>query len=171
MILTRGLIGLCVLFYGRQLFWLFVGAVGFMLAMTLAKPLLVGQPEWEVLIVGLGAGVVGALCALAVERVAVAIAGFVAGGALAVRVLQAASVGSGPLIWLVIFAGAVLGALVVVRLFDGALIVLSSAVGASLVADCIRTGTGASVLVFTVLLVCGVVAQTRQVKRRPRVRL
>jgi hypothetical protein len=36
MILLRALIGLSLLFYGRQLFWLFVGAVGCMLAVTLA---------------------------------------------------------------------------------------------------------------------------------------
>lgn len=171
MIWLQVLIGLSVLFYGRRLFWLFVGAVGFMVAMKLAKLLLTGQPEWEVVVVALGAGAVGAICALALERAAVAIAGFVAGGAITVRVLQVTHFEGGPLVWLVILAGAVLGALVVARLFDGALIVLSSAVGASLVADCVATGNGATALVFAGLLVVGVVAQTRQFRRpQPRSR-
>src|SRR2546428_11542442 len=58
-IFIRVLVGLAVLLYGRRLFWLFVGAVGFMVAITLVEPLLTGIPEWQVLIAAPVAGLRG----------------------------------------------------------------------------------------------------------------
>jgi hypothetical protein len=149
-------------FYGRQLFWLFVGAVGFMLALTVAHQFLIERPEWQVLIIGLTAGMLGALCALALERVAVTVAGCLAGGAITVHVLHVTGFDGGQLIWLFILAGGVLGALVVAKLFDWALIVLSSGVGAALVADCVSTHRVDPALLFIVLLAVGIVTQARR---------
>lgn len=162
MILIRVLIGLSVLFYGRQFFWLFVGGVGFMFALTVTHQFLIGRPEWQVLMFGLTAGMLGALCALALERVAVAVAGCLAGGAVAVRVLHVTGFDGGQLIWLFILAGGVLGALVVAKLFDWALIALSSGVGAALVVDCISTHRVDPALLFIVLLAVGIVTQARR---------
>jgi hypothetical protein len=170
MILIQVAIGLLVLFYGRQLFWVFVGAVGFMLAMTVAAPFLTGRPEWQVLVVGLAVGALGALCALALERVAVAVAGFLAGGALAVRAMSLTGFHTGPLVWCFILAGGVFGVVMVGMLFDWALIVLSSAVGASLLLQCISTRSVSPAVMFAVILAFGIVMQARQFGRYGRAR-
>jgi len=166
MVLVQALLGLAVLFFGRQLFWLFVGAVGFMLAVALLRPFLLGRPEWQVVLVGLGAGVLGAFCALALERAAVTVAGLLVGGAVAVRILYVTGLHTGVVVWLGILAGCVLGAVVVVTLFDWALIVFSSAVGAALLANGISAyAMDPGPLVFALLAV-GILVQGSQFIRR-----
>ncbi|HXQ24675.1 MAG TPA: hypothetical protein VN812_23560 [Candidatus Acidoferrales bacterium] len=162
------LIGLAVLLYGRQLFWLFVAGVGFALGMMLAGQFLTGAPHWQVLLVALAIGLVGAWCAVVFERLAVAVAGFLVGAAIAVGVMQLTGAGSGALMWMVAVAGGIFGALVVAALFDWALIVLSSAVGAALVTDAIGANPSSAAVLFTLLLLFGLIAQARRFKGNPR---
>jgi hypothetical protein len=158
------LIGLAVLLYGRQLFWLFVAGVGFALGMTLAGQFLTGAPHWQALLVALAIGLIGAWCAVVFERVALAVAGFLVGAAIAVGVLQLTGAGSGTLFWMVAVASGILGALVVAALFDWALIVLSSAVGAALVTDAIGATPSSAVVLFALLLLFGLITQVRRFK-------
>ena len=74
------LAGLAVLFFGRRLFWLFVGCVGFIVGFELAGDMLQGQPEWVILVIALGVGVLGAIASIFLQRVFVVVAGFFAGG-------------------------------------------------------------------------------------------
>lgn len=158
------LIGIGVLLYGRQLFWLFVAGVGFAFGMTLAPQLLTGAPHWQTLLVALAIGLIGAWCAVVFERVALAVAGFLVGSAIAVGVMQLTGAGSGALIWMVAVGGGILGALVAAALFDWALIVLSSAVGAALVTDAIGARPSSAVVLFALLLLFGLVTQARRLK-------
>jgi len=163
------LIGLAVLLFGRQLFWVFVGGVGFVLGVTLAGQLLAAAPDWQVLVIGLVVGGLGAFCAVVFERVAVAVAGFLAGGAIAMRVTNIIAFHPDHLIWSVLWlAGGVLGAVVVAALFDWALIVLSSVVGAVLVTDSIAMSPVNAGVLFAVLLVIGIVVQARRWERGAR---
>ena len=68
------LVGIAVLLLGRKLFWLFVGAVGFVIGLGLAFQLLVEQPEWLILIAALVIGLAGAVLAIFAQKVAVVIA-------------------------------------------------------------------------------------------------
>ena len=86
-------LGLIVLLLGRNIFWLTVAIVGFLVGMEFAGMLLVDQPTWVLLAVGLGAGLVGAVLAVLVQRVAFGLAGFFAGAYLTVIVTQ--SLGAG----------------------------------------------------------------------------
>lgn len=159
------LIGLAVLLYGRQLFWLFVAGVGFALGMTLAGQFPTGAPHWQVLLVALAIGLVGAWCAVVFERLAVAVAGFLVGAAIAIGVMQLTGAGSGGApIWMGAVAGGILGALVVAALFDWALIVLSSAVGAALVTDAIGANPSSALVLFALLLLFGLITQARRFK-------
>jgi hypothetical protein len=160
------LVGLAILLYGRQLFWIFVGGVGFTLGLSLAEHLLATAPHWQVLLIGLAIGVLGAFCAVVFERVAVTVAGFLAGGAIAIRVVSIMAPHADPLIWIVLsLAGGFVGALVVATLFDWALIVLSSAVGAVLVTDSIPRIPISAAVLFAVLLAFGIVMQARRLER------
>ena len=77
------LIGVVILFFGRKLFWLCVAAVGFAVGVEIA-PLLVNEASSLLaLVIALVFGVLGALLALFLQKVAIAVLGFLAGGKLA----------------------------------------------------------------------------------------
>jgi len=155
------LLGVALLFLGRKLFWLFVAVVGFVVGTGLASQFLQGQSEQFILVIGLLGGVIGALLAIFLQRLAVAAAGFVAGGYLMVTVLGWLGMGSQGVTWLPFLIGGVIGALLVVVMFDWALIFLSALVGAELVVNGLSARPSISLLLLVVLLVVGIVAQSR----------
>src|SRR5579871_5567358 len=80
------LVGVAILLLGRKLFWLFVGAIGFALGAELA-PQIIHQPAPTVtLIIAFFLGFLGALFAILIQKLAVGVAGFVAGGWAAVGI-------------------------------------------------------------------------------------
>ena len=155
------LLGVALLFLGRKLFWLFVAVVGFVVGTSLASQFLQGQSETFILIIGLLGGVIGALLAIFMQRLAVAAAGFVAGGYLMVTVLGWLGMGSQGVTWLPFLIGGAIGALLVAVMFDWALIFLSSLVGAELVVNGLGARPSISLLLLVVLLVVGIVVQSR----------
>src|SRR4029450_13045834 len=80
--IVGALIGVVILFFGRKLFWLCVAAVGFAAGVQIA-PHLVHEPSpLMALIIALVLGLIGALLALFLQKVAIAVLGFLAGGQL-----------------------------------------------------------------------------------------
>jgi hypothetical protein len=167
MALLKLLAGLCALFLGRRLFWLFVGVVGFAFGVDLARQLFKEQPPAVVLIIALTAGVVGAILAYWMQELMIGVVGFLTGGYVAVQLLVAAMPYPGRMIWFALFIGAVLGALLAFTLFDWAIIVLSSFIGAGLVVEALGSEGHAALLVFFVFAALGIAAQAG-VKRWPR---
>src|SRR5437879_6207526 len=81
--IVGALIGVVILLFGRKLFWLCVAAVGFAAGVEIA-PHLVHEPSpLLALTVALVLGLIGALLALFLQKVAIAVLGFLAGGKLA----------------------------------------------------------------------------------------
>src|SRR5438270_10921046 len=160
------LIGAIVLFFGRNLFWLCIAAVGFAAGAEVA-PHLVHEPSTILqLSVALVFGFIGALLALFLQKVAIAIAGFLAGGKLALA-LVAAFIAAGTRYPGVTFiVGGIIGAILLLALFEWALIVMSAVVGAYLIGHTIvLPQTGATIL-FVGLAVLGIVVQAAAFRRR-----
>src|SRR5207247_9214422 len=81
--LVGALIGIVILLFGRKLFWLCVAAVGFVAGVELA-PHLVNEPSALLqLTVAIVLGLIGALLALFLQKVAIAVFGLLVGGKLA----------------------------------------------------------------------------------------
>ncbi|MCL5951157.1 MAG: hypothetical protein M1132_05425 [Chloroflexi bacterium] len=158
--LLRLLSGILLLVFGRSLFWLFVAVVGFLAGASLATRVLHGRPEWVMLAVALAVGLVGALLALALPRVVGAVAGFVAGGYVVVTLLEIVDLSLGGLTWLPVLIGGIVGAAIVLIMFDWALIGLSSLAGAAEIARVLVPRGGLALLVIAVLFVVGVIFQT-----------
>lgn len=165
MLIPSILVGLALLIFGRQLFWLFVGGVGFVAGMTLATDWIHGQPDWVVLMIAILAGIMGALLSIFLQRFAIGAAGFFAGGYALLTLVG--RIGRADLGWVAFLVGAIIGALLVLFLFDWALIVLSSLTGAMVIVDALHWETGTSLIVFLGLFVAGVAFQARQLSRRP----
>lgn len=152
--------GLAVLFFGRRLFWLFVGCVGFIVGFQIASEVLQGPPAWLILLIAAGMGVFGAVASIFLQRVFVVVAGFFAGGyCLSTLAPTALDAKSEVIPWIAFAVGAVLGAILTAALLDPALIVMSSLAGATAVSQNVPLDASARMVLFVVLLVLGIAVQ------------
>ena len=160
------LIGAIVLFFGRKLFWLCVAAVGFAAGMEVAPHLMHEPTPVLQLSVALVFGFVGALLALFLQKIAIAIAGFLAGGKLAMALVGAFIAEGARYPGVTFIIGGIIGAILLLMLFDWALIVMSAVVGAYLIGHTIiLPQTGATIL-FIALAGVGIVVQAAAFRRR-----
>lgn len=158
-------VGLLLLGFGRRLYWLFVGATGFAIGLTLATRALNREPDLTTLAIALVVGLLGVVLALFLQRIAVAIAGLLGGAWLGAGLWSAISAEPARLPWLPALVGGVLGAALASTLFDGVLIVISSIVGAVLVAQYLHVSHGAQGAVIAVLAALGIVVQAGGLRR------
>jgi len=167
--IVRLAIGAALIVLGRKLFWLFVAAVGFAAGWAVMSDLLHVQPEWLALVLALAAGVLGALVAQFAQRLAIGLAGFLAGAFLAVGLATLLNLQATPWAWLAFVAGGVLGAVLLAAAFEWALIGLSSLAGAMLVAGALDLTSTMHLLVLAGLFVLGLIIQSALggSKRRP----
>lgn len=152
-------LGGALLLAGRKLFWLFVGAAGFVTGIQLATRFWQG-PELLAIIVGLVIGVIFALLAVFLQALVIGIAGFLIGGYILTGL--AAMFGmdlSGATTWVVYVVGGVIGVILVSFLFDWAIITLSSLAGASLIVQSVFPHGAAGGILFFILCLIGVVIQ------------
>lgn len=148
-----------LLFLGRKLFWLFVAIVGFMIGSTYIPQLLPDQPQSVILTISLIAGLLGALMAAIMQKFAVGIAGFIAGGYIVYYMLQFMALQTGEYQWLAILAGALIGAVLAGSMFDWALILITSASGATLISQGLNLGMPISAVVLLGLFIFGIIVQ------------
>jgi hypothetical protein len=157
-------IGVVLLLFGRRLFFLLLGAAGFLFGFSLASS---GLPEalgWSPspdarLIVGLVAGILGAVLALVVQKVALVVAGLLLGGVAAWRVVGLAGLDWNGLELLLVVVGAVLGAVLIKGLFAVVLVGVSAWIGTSLILPATGLEGTPAVLAGLFLLVIGVAVQ------------
>jgi hypothetical protein len=152
-------LGSALLLAGRKLFWLFVGAAGFVTGMQLATRFWQGSDLLAIL-VGLVIGVIFALLAIFLQALVIGIAGFLIGGYILTGL--AAMFGmelSGGTTWVVYIVGGVIGVILVSFLFDWAIITLSSLAGASLIVQSFLSQGPAGGILFFILFILGVVIQ------------
>jgi hypothetical protein len=160
-------IGVAVLFFGRRLFWLFVGAAGFAVGLHVGRAAFGDGPEWLVVVAALVVGAVGAVLAIAFQWLAVGLGGFAAG--------VHAMLGVGPTLgladawlWGVAFAAGILVAALLLWLWDPVLIVLSAVTGAALLTPLAPVSSAVRPWLFVGLLIVGIVVQARMLTPPPR---
>jgi hypothetical protein len=159
------LIGIAILFFGRKLFWLTVAAVGFAVGVEIA-PLLVNEPSSLLaLVIALVLGVLGALLALFIQKVAIAVLGFFAGGKLATAIAAAFFVQYAQYSTIIFVIGGIIGAILLLAVFGWALIVVSSFIGAYLIQSAIVLPPTGSTLVFIGLAIVGIFVQAASFRR------
>jgi hypothetical protein len=162
--------GAALLVAGRKLFWLFVGIIGFIVGMQLAAQFWNG-PEWMEILIGVIVGIIFALLAVFIEALAIGAAGFFAGAYILTTLTGMLGINDGGLFWIIYVIGGIIGILLVLLLFDWALIVLSSLAGASLIVQSLTLG-GSGGLWFILLFVAGIIIQalTLRGEGRPAIR-
>src|SRR5437660_1730389 len=158
------LIGAVILFFGRKLFWLCVAAVGFAAGVEIAPHLVHEPSSLLALAVALVLGLIGALLALFLQKVAIAVLGFLAGGKLAGSIAAAFFVHYAQYSTVIFVIGGVVGAILLLALFDWALIVVSSLIGAHLIQSAIVLPASGSTIVFIGLAVLGILVQAASLR-------
>ncbi len=167
--IVSAIFGLILLLFGRRLFWFFVGAAGFAAGMFIARDQLQLHSTWMVFAIALLAGLLGALLSVVLQKLAIAIAGFSAGGYLCAFVLT--RLNEEKFVWVGFLAGGIVGMILMLAIFEWALIILSSLTGAAFLADGIGTEQNALVI-FGVAFVIGLVIQRLQMEasKEPKLR-
>lgn len=157
-------LGVVLLIAGRKLFWLALGLAGAAGGLWVAAAIPLQGPAWVHWAVAAGGAVLGALLAIFVQKVAVGVTGFLAGGAGAVWVAQSFALlpaSAGVPAWVAVFVvGGVIVALVAGRLFDGALVAISSLTGAAILVGATSFQGNAAWGLFAALALVGLLAQT-----------
>ena len=154
------IIGIAVLLLGRRLFWLFVGAVGFLVGVELAGRFISAQPQWVIILIALVIGLIGAALAVVVQQIAIAVAGFLVGAAVSASIIAFLGLQLGRAEWIPLVVGGIIGAFFVIAIFDWALIFLSSLTGAVLIVQALEARPAVAPWVFLGLLIVGIVVQS-----------
>jgi hypothetical protein len=153
---TALIAGGLLLIFGRRLFWLFVGVVGFVVVFRLAGAYLGREGAgWIVAIV---VGLLGAVAAVLVQKLAVTLAGFAAGAVGFVWLSEGLGWSLGALTLVGALIAGAIGAALVQWLFELGLVALSALVGAALVVEGLAL-EGTRSLVFVILAVLGAIVQ------------
>ena len=164
--IVGALIGAVILFFGRKLFWLCVAAIGFAAGVELA-PHLVHEPSALLsLTIAILLGIIGALLAVFLQKIAIGVLGFLAGGKLAGAIAAAFFVHYAQHSTIIFVIGGIIGAVLLLVLFDWALIVVSSLIGAHLIvyqSEIVLPQSG-SIIVFIGLAVIGILVQAASLR-------
>ena len=162
------IVGAAILLFGRKLFWLFVAALGFAVGLEIAAYFMKEPPQWLTLVVALGCGVIGALLAILLQKIAIAVAGFIAGGRIAWALAATFFVDHAHYRGITFVVGGILGALLLLALFDWVLILLSSVEGAHLIGNGITLPEKGAMILFIALAVIGLIVQGSMLRRSRR---
>ena len=152
---------------GRQLYWLFVGGIGFIFGIYLATNYYSGQSDWIMIFIALLAGIAGALFAYSLQNFAIAASGLLTGGYLAYTILLTLGFETGQLFNAFVVLAGVIGLLLVILSIDWSLIILSSLAGASLIVQSIGYGQTVSMILFLSLSMLGIIIQTLRWRQEP----
>lgn len=129
------LVGICLLIFGRQLFWLAVVAVGFYAGWKFSQEFLGEQSPLIVWAISSLFGLASGLLAKLVQKVAFAAAGFAVGGYFVANTLRDWELVGAQHEWLVFLIGGAAGALLVASFFEAGLMAVSSLLGAALIVE------------------------------------
>ncbi len=157
--------GALLLLLGRKLYWVFVGVIGFLAGMKFGAELVAGQPEWVLLVAAVIVGLVAALLAVVLQRIVIAIAGGYAGGLMAMELAIAFGVVTQSVQWIAFAVGAVIAAILVSLVFDWALILISSLLGALVIAQSLGLEAALLAVAVVVLAAIGIVVQMALLRR------
>lgn len=156
MFIIRGIIGGIVLFLGRELNFLFAGAMAFLIGARLTPLLPSRWPDWTEWAFMIGLGILAALLTFVDNRGGFVLSGFLAGGYVAAE-WYTPNMLIIPVIPFIL--GRVFGALILGIFTDWALIVISSLIGGYYLTSLFRLAPTPKVLITAGLIIIGAVTQ------------
>ena len=162
--------GVLLLLFGRRLYWLFAAVVGFVVMWLLVGRLVPELNDDAALVVAVGGGILGAVVTVFAHKILLALVGGLGGGLIGLWQVQALGVERGVAWLLAGLLGAVLGAWLISGLFEFALVLLSSLLGAQLLLDAWPPPAHWFLLAYAGLVGFGLFFQLLRSKKRRRKR-
>lgn len=159
------IIAIALLGLGRQLFWLFLGGLGFIAGFTFMRQFDLLTDQTWVLAVAVGFGFLGAFLAIFLQKVAIGAAGFIAGGLLTIQLTLMFQPELQQIAWLLYLGGGIVGTILLYLLFDWTLVVLSSLIGASLVTEVVKLPIAHELGILIGLTIVGILFQAKLLNR------
>ncbi len=156
------ILGTGLVLFGKRLFWTMIGLAGFVFGLKTAQNLFDKQPLWFSLVIAVicAAAIVGIIRFL--KNIAFGLGGFMLGAYLVNAILQLLNLELGTLQWVFIITGGAVGAVLMLTLFNWALIVLSTTAGAMLITQTLPDDLSGVKFIFFGLVLLGLIAQTRK---------
>lgn len=153
-------IGFAMLIMGRQIFWIFIAGLGFALGLIFGDEYLSGQSQYVILFVSSLLGIVGALLAYTLQRLAAGIGGFFTGWYLAYILIDYFDISFGYQFNIAapIILGFICGALII-RYFDWGVIIASSVAGSAIVISGTNLTRNAELILLVMLAGIGMTIQ------------
>ena len=163
-------LGTVLLLVGWRLFWIFVGAAGFVAGFDFAQYFFVGQSQIFILIAAICCALLGIFLAIIFQEVMFVLAGAVAGGTMSVHMLAffVPYDSSSPASAIAFIVGAVLGAILMIWGINLAIIIISSLLGALLVASAIPIYGFMKLMLVVLLMSVGIFIQSTFLKGDPK---
>jgi hypothetical protein len=152
-------IGFILLVAGHQSSWLFVGGISFIVGSLIADQVNFVHNEIERIIFSFTSSILGSLLVVYLKKILVILATFISGGYVVMVLPQALGWDTSWINWIYILAAAIASALITLLWGSLPVILITSLVGATLIAQHIQIGTVSPLGLFIVLLVFGLVAQ------------
>ena len=165
--LIQIILAIGLLFFGRRIYWAFVGAIGFIAATEWALTAMQGQPEWLIVIIGLAAGLIGALLAVFLRAAAIGLAGFLGGAYIFLALSRMLELADPTTRLVMLIIGGILGLVIMLLIFDWALIVISAASGALLLSNFIPPEIIPAWSAALILFVIGAIVQAWDLSAHP----
>lgn len=132
-ILLTTIIGFAILVMGRHIFWIFIAGLSFALGLFLSSQYYTAQFGWNVFLVSSLMGVLGAVLAITVQRLAAGIAGFATGWYLSIILLSYFNPNISNIEYVIPILIGVISAITLMKYFDWGVIVASSIAGSAIV--------------------------------------
>jgi hypothetical protein len=162
----RLLLGILLLVIGRRFYWFFISTVGFIAGISISYYFIHNTSILIEILIALVAGVVGIILANLIQRIAIIAAGSLAGGYTFIGILNILNLQLGLPTWLLFIIGAVIGFTFMSIIFDWALIVFTSSMGALLISQNLPIPNHLVAGVFFILFFVGIILQYPYKKRR-----
>ena len=157
--------GATLLLFGRKLYWFVIAAAGFAAGSLIGREVFPDEPEWLIIAAPLLVGVVAAILSIFLQKLALRLAGMIAGGFLGFTIAAEFIAKPWPLLGLVI--GCIIGFWSVMILFDWALIILSSLSGTALIVQRVPLELEPQLILAGVLLILGIAVQGSTQRKAP----
>jgi hypothetical protein len=152
-------IGFIILVSAHQSSWLFVGGVSLIFGSLIAQEFKITRNEIELIIFSMTAGILGGLLVAYFKRVMIALAGFIAGGYICFYLPTALGWDTSWINWVFILLAATISAVIILLWGSLPLILISSLLGATVVAQYLQIGSVGPTGLFIVLSVFGLISQ------------
>ena len=154
------IVGIAVLVMGRQIFWVFIAGLGFILGLLFSSQFYDAQFGWQTLVISAGIAIVGALLAFTVQRLAAGIAGLATGWYLTIVVLSYMNIDLGQIESVIPYIIGIISGILLFLYFDWGVIIASSMAGAAIVISATSLSRNVELALLVMLALIGVAIQS-----------